>query len=97
MVLAWEFGPWLEICHLGLIYSLFFFQALSNIRDFKQSLLRGIFPQKAPADTEPVGVWLVQDTGISQGITGASSYYDKPQTQVSRCEYFLLQQEHKEC
>ena len=69
--------------NLSLIYSLIFFQALSNIRDFKQSLLRGIFPQKAPADTEPVGVWLVQDTGISQGqVPGASSYYDKPQTQV---------------
>lgn len=57
-------------------------QALSNIRDFKQSLLRGIFPQKAQADTEPVGVWLVQDAGISQGITGASSYHDKPPTQT---------------
>ena len=60
------------------------FQALSNIRDFKQSLLGGIFPARYPlSEAEPVGEWLVQDAEVPKGtkVTAATSYYHKPQTQ----------------
>ena len=48
-------------------------QALSNIRDFKQNLLRGIFPLRATQydDVEPVGFWVAEN--VSHGSSGLSN------------------------